>query len=302
HDACTGNGRYDTYYKAMVDRYGAPQSIRDFSEKMQLVNADGYRAIFEAAGHKLRETGGVMLWKLNAAFPSVAWQVYDWYLEPNAGYYFMQRACEPVHIQLNRDDSSVALVNRTYQPRKGLRYIADILDAGGHSLYRQEGHASLDTTEARTVLSLKDQLRKGKGISFLILTLYEPGGKQLSRNTYWMSPGHNFTTLRQMPSPSITVKARQASSKNFPSGEYNTWAITIKNTSDKLAFFLNPQVIAGGEEVLPSYWTDNYFSVPPGEAVTATVSCPKDLIKGTTPELRLEGWNITRQTIPLRDR
>ncbi|HEY8970759.1 MAG TPA: glycoside hydrolase family 2 TIM barrel-domain containing protein, partial [Puia sp.] len=117
HDACTGNGRYDTYYKAMVDRYGSPQSIREFSEKMQLINADGYRAIFEAAGHKLRETGGVMLWKLNAAFPSVAWQVYDWYLEPNAGYYFMQRACEPVHIQLNRDDSSVALVNRTYQPR-----------------------------------------------------------------------------------------------------------------------------------------------------------------------------------------
>ena len=302
HDACTGNGRYDTYYKAMVDRYGAPQSIRDFSEKMQLVNADGYRAIFEAAGHKLRETGGVMLWKLNAAFPSVAWQVYDWYLEPNAGYYFMQRACEPVHIQLNRDDSSVALVNRTYQPRKGLRYIADILDAGGHSLYSQEGHASLDTTEARTVLSLKDQLRKGKGISFLILTLYDAGGKQLSHNTYWMSPGHDFTTLRQMPSASLDVKAKPAFSKNFPSGEYNTWAITIKNTSDKLAFFLNPQVIAGGEEVLPSYWTDNYFSIPPGETVTAAVSCPKDLIKGTTPELRLEGWNIIQQTISLRGR
>jgi len=53
----------------MVDRYGKPKSIRDFSDKMQLLNAGGYRAIFEATGHKLRETGGVMLWKLNAAFP-----------------------------------------------------------------------------------------------------------------------------------------------------------------------------------------------------------------------------------------
>ncbi|MBN8853056.1 MAG: hypothetical protein BGO55_14020 [Sphingobacteriales bacterium 50-39] len=305
HDACTGNGKYDTYYKAMVDRYGAPQSIRDFSEKMQLVNADGYRAIFEAAGHKLRETGGVMLWKLNAAFPSVAWQVYDWYLEPNAGYYFMQRGCEPVHIQLNRDDSSVALVNRTYQSRKGLRYIADLLDIDGHSLYKHEGHASLDTTEARSVLPLTDELKKEKGISFLILTLYDAGGKQLSRNTYWMSPGHDFTTLHKMPPASLTVKARStlpapASSTNYTPAEYATWAVTIKNTSDKLAFFLNPQLIRDGEEVLPSYWTDNYFSIPPGETITTTVSCPKAaLLHGTAPELRLEGWNISKQTIPL---
>ena len=105
HDACTGNGHYDTYYQAMIDRFGAPVSMRDFSDKMQLLNAGGYRGIFEAAGHKLNETGGVMLWKLNAAFPSVVWQVYDWYLEPNSGYYFMKRACEAVHIQLNLDDS-----------------------------------------------------------------------------------------------------------------------------------------------------------------------------------------------------
>ena len=44
------------------------------------------------AGHHLTQTGGVMLWKLNAAFPSVVWQIYDWYLEPNAGYYFMRNA------------------------------------------------------------------------------------------------------------------------------------------------------------------------------------------------------------------
>ena len=105
HDACSGNGKYDIYYKTMVNRFGEPESLKDFSIKMQLLNASGYRAIFEAAGHKLNETGGVMLWKLNAAFPSVIWQIYDWYLEPNAGYYFMQNACEPVHIQMNYDDS-----------------------------------------------------------------------------------------------------------------------------------------------------------------------------------------------------
>lgn len=295
HDACTGNGRYDTYYKAMVDRYGAPNSLRDFSEKMQLLNANGYRAIFEATGHKLRETGGVMLWKLNAAFPSVVWQVYDWFLEPNAGYYFMQRACEPLHIQLNLDDSSVALVNRTYQSRKGLNYTATIMDLNGKALFKQEGRASIDTTDAKPVLSLAEPLRKTKGISFVLLTLHDATGKTISRNTYWMSPEHDFTTLRQMPAARVQVQV----TPNPGNKTYNTWTVRFKNTSDKLAFFLNPQVLAGGEEVLPSYWSDNYFSLPPGGTITATVSCPAAMLKGAPPELRLEGWNIPPDRIPL---
>jgi exo-1,4-beta-D-glucosaminidase len=262
---------------------------------MQLLNANGYRSIFEATGHKLRETGGVMLWKLNAAFPSVVWQVYDWFLEPNAGYYFMQRACEPLHIQLNLDDSSVALVNRTYQFRKGLNYTATIMDLDGRTLFKQEGRASIDTTDAKSLLSLAEALRKTKGISFVLLTLHDATGKTISRNTYWMSPEHDFNTLRQMPAARVQVQATASPGNKT----YSTWTVRFKNTSDKLAFFLNPQVITDGEEVLPSYWSDNYFSVPPGGTITATVSCPTTMLKGAPPELRLEGWNIPPDHIPL---
>jgi beta-galactosidase/beta-glucuronidase len=295
HDACTGNGKYDTYYKAMADRYGKPESIRDFCDKMQLVNADGYRAIFEAAGHKLRETGGVMLWKLNAAFPSVVWQVYDWFLEPNAGYYFMQRACEPVHIQLNLDDSSIAVVNRTYHRQTNLRYKAEILDMEGRSLHRQEGHTTIDTTDAKSVASLIEPLRKITGISFVLLTLFDAAGKPIARNTYWMSPGHDFTSLRKMPATLVQWKVAPAQTTRT----YKTWTIQIRNNSDKLAFFLNPQVTKDDEEVLPSYWSDNYFSIPPGETVTTTVSCPSAMLQGSAPRLRLEGWNIPQENIPL---
>jgi len=295
HDACTGNGKYDTYYKAMVDRYGKPESIRDFSEKMQLVNADGYRAIFEATGHKLRGTGGVMLWKLNAAFPSVVWQVYDWFLEPNAGYYFMQRACEPVHIQLNLDDSSIAIVNRTYRQQTNLRYTADIFDITGNNLHHQEGHAAIDTTDAKSVASLVEPLRKTNGIFFIHLTLYDAAGKPISRNTYWMSPGHDFTTLRKMPAAHVQMQVTPAQTTK----SYKTWNIHIRNTSDKLAFFLNPQVVKDGEEVLPSYWSDNYFSIPPGGTIITTVSCPSALLQDAPLQLRLEGWNIPRENMPL---
>ncbi len=58
HDAATGNGHYELYYKEMISRFGEPSSMEDFSNKMQLMNAMGYQGIFEAAEHKLNETGG----------------------------------------------------------------------------------------------------------------------------------------------------------------------------------------------------------------------------------------------------
>jgi hypothetical protein len=302
HDACTGNARYDTYYKAMLDRFGAPVSMRDFSDKMQLLNAGGYRAIFEAAGHKLNETGGVMLWKLNAAFPSVVWQVYDWYLEPNAGYYFMQRACEPVHIQLNLDDSAIALVNRTYLRRSGLQYEVEVVGMTGASLFRGQGKTSLDTTDVKEVLSLRSVLQQAQGVSFVLLRLKDDQGRDLSHNVYWMSPGHDFADLRQMPTARVQATVLPATTHPETSNRadgYTAWTLRFTNVSSGLAFFLNPQIIAAGEEVLPSFWSDNYFSIPAGQSITVRVSCPTAAFAGNAPQLRLEGWNIRPETLRL---
>jgi len=295
HDACTGNGHYDTYYQAMLNRFGKPTGMRDFSDKMQLLNAGGYRATFEAAGHKLNETGGVMLWKLNAAFPSVVWQVYDWYLEPNAGYYFMQRACEPVHIQLNLDDSAIAVINRTYIPRPDLHYEVGIVGMTGASLLKQAGTVNLDTTDVKEVLPIRSILRQTTGVSFVLLHLKDKSGATLSRNVYWMSPGHDFADLRAMPTAQVQATVQSSGKK---AGDAS-WTIRFTNVSPRLAFFLNPQVIAGGEEVLPSYWSDNYFSIPAAESVTVRVSCPITALAGRTPQLRLEGWNIRPENLRL---
>ena len=143
HDAATGNGRYDLYMEEMVKRYGKPSGMEEFCDKMQLMNAIGYQGIFEAAGHKLNDIGGVMLWKLNAAFPSVVWQVYDWFLQPNAGYYFMQNAVEPVHIQLNLNNLDVLVINRTYKPMPDLVAQVDIFSPDSKSLFHNEKRVSL---------------------------------------------------------------------------------------------------------------------------------------------------------------
>lgn len=295
HDACVGNGFYNTYYDAMQQRYGKPVSMKDFSDKMQLVNANGYRGIFEAAGHKLNETGGVMLWKLNAALPSVIWQVYDWYLNPNAGYYFMQRAIEPVHIQLNLDDSVVAVINRTYQALQNLSAEIKIFDLNGKSLFSQNKNANLKTTDVKEILSIKNVLAREKGISFVVLNLRDQSGKNISHNVYWFAPNHDFKALKEMPPANVTVKILKTEEEK----NETQWTFQFTNTSNRVAFFMNPQIIKQGKEILPSFWSDNYFSLSPNESSIATVSIPNSKMHNGNAGLALSGWNVEKKIISL---
>jgi beta-galactosidase/beta-glucuronidase len=291
HDACSGNGKYDIYYKTMVDRFGKPESLKDFSIKMQLLNGSGYRAIFEAAGHKLNETGGVMLWKLNAAFPSVIWQIYDWYLEPNAGYYFMQNACEPVHVQMNYDDSSVSVVNRSFTAKTGLHCSVELFNLEGKSAYKNTSLFDIDATTVRQVLKLNQELQGKQGIYFLVLNLTDAGGNAVSHNVYWLSRGNDFNSLKNMLS--IKLRTRLIKTETTPINE-NKWTYEISNPSGQLAFFINPQLWNGAEEIMPSFWSANYFSLAPGEKIRVTAGCPQPL-STKKPVLKLEGWNISGQ-------
>ncbi|MGN6342460.1 MAG: beta-mannosidase [Ginsengibacter sp.] len=295
HDACVGNGHYDTYYDAMAARYGAPVSIKDFSDKMQLVNANGYRGIFEAAGHKLNETGGVMLWKLNAAFPSVIWQVYDWYLNPNAGYYFMQRACEPVHIQLNLDDSTVAVVNRSYKSQSSLSAVIKVFDLQSKLIFSQEKSINVNASDIAPSISLSEILSKEQGISFVVLVLKNTAGKVVSHNTYWFSPNHDFKNLKDLSASDLSVKILKKESSETAT----SYVFKFTNTTQKIAFFINPQIVVDGKEILPSFWSDNYFSLSPNEATTVRVSIPAEMIKDANPQLALSAWNVAKKIYDL---
>ena len=288
HDACSGNGKYDIYYKAMVDRFGKPESLRDFSTKMQLLNGSGYRAIFEAADRKLNETGGVMLWKLNAAFPSVIWQIYDWYLEPNAGYYFMQNACEPVHIQMNYDDSSLSVVNRSFLGRKNLRYSVELFNLEGKSVYKDSKVLDIAATTVKEISSMSSELKAKNGIYFLDLNLTDSGGKSVSHNVYWLSRNNDFSSLKNMQQAKLQMKLIKTEIKT---GDDDKLTCEMVNVSDRFAFFINPQLWNDHEEIMPSYWSANYFSLAPGEKITLTVNYPR-ILSATKPVLNVDGWNV----------
>jgi len=293
HDAATGNGRYDNYYNDMVKRFGNPVGMEEFSDKMQLMNAMGYQGIFEAAQYRLPDNGGVMLWKLNAAFPSVIWQIYDWYLMPNAGYYFMQKSCDPLHIQLNLNDSVATVVNRYHKPVAGLTADMAVYSLNSELVFAKTAHTNLAAEETKAVLSLAGILKQGKGIRFVLLKLKDGAGREISRNTYWLEPHNNFRTLMEMPHTRLELKILKKDAGSIQTG----WTIQVTNSTDKVAFFVRLQLMQGKEEITPSLWSSNYFTLAPGESIPVEVKIPSRY-KQLTPVIQVSGWNVDVKQLP----
>lgn len=288
HDAATGAGRYDLYYQQMVDRYGKPTDLKDFSIKMQLLNAIGYQGIFEAAGHRLNETGGVMLWKLNAALPSVIWQVYDWYLQPNAGYYFMQNACESVHIQFNQSDSTIAIVNRAYHSTGNLTANVDVYDVNSKLLEHRAEKFNMTSVGVKELFGLSYVFSRTSGTAFIMLNIKDADGNTISRNVYWLATGNKYQDINSMPH--VQLQTKMISVTNV--GTDKKWTMTITNNNKQLAFFINPQLMVDQEELRPSFWSANYFSLAPHESVTVSVSAPWGKIKNHKTAINVSGLNV----------
>ena len=295
HDFCTN--RNVIYYNAIVDRYGKPTSIKNFSEKAQLVNANSYRAIFESTASQLNQTGGILLWKLNSAWPSLIQQIYDWFLEPNAGYYYIQKACESLHVQLNLNDSTVAVINREYRNRNDLSVHIRILNKDSRVWYNDVKKESIGHHQVKDVMSLKPELARHRALSFVELSVWDQKGRQLSHNFYWLAPENKFETLSTLPKTKVEVRVHRVQNASVP-----TWQVHIQNPTNKLAFFVRTRLMShrGDKEVLPSYWSGNYVNLAPHEKVTLTVHC-QSLKKGRrTDYIKISGWNIPTRKIELQ--
>ena len=74
----------DVLKEVTEKRYGASDNLDDFLLKAHHLDYDGTRAMFEAFRVNRPASTGLIQWMLNSAWPSLYWQLYDWYLVPTA--------------------------------------------------------------------------------------------------------------------------------------------------------------------------------------------------------------------------
>lgn len=282
---CVNNFVFRGYDNAIRTLYSDPESARDYALKAQLLSADGYRAMIEAANHRAWDiTTGVMLWKLNSCWPDVAWQVYDWYLTPNAAYYFTRRAMEPVHAQLNANSERLSVVNNSHCATGPLVLRTAIYDS---SMRRQWERADTVDVAPYSYTELSAIPRGGKlsAVYLVRLTLTDARGHEVSRNTYWRYSQHqNFYQLLRLPRGRLehTVTALR---------DGDEWEVTVRLSCgpEGCAFFkyLTIGDSVDGPSVNPVFWSDNFVTLLPGETRTLTARVAADLLKNF-PIVRIE--------------
>ena len=107
------------FLDAYNHRYGAAHSVEEFAFKSQAASYEAMRPMFEAFGANKPRATGVIQWMLNAAWPKLYWQLYDYYLMPTGAFYGTRKGSQPQTLVYSYADRSVTLVNDTLSPLRG---------------------------------------------------------------------------------------------------------------------------------------------------------------------------------------
>jgi exo-1,4-beta-D-glucosaminidase len=182
-------GNLSVFNRALSARYGPPTSLEDYVRKAELVNYEGVRAQFEAYGGRWdadEPATGLIYWMLNAAWPSLLWQLYDRYLDPAAAYFAARKAHEPLHVQYAYDTGEVVVVNRRTSPSEALRVRVRVRDLTGRvrldDLRMLPGVAAGSSASTGPVI-----LPESVSTTYFLELELRRGRERLSRNVYWLS-------------------------------------------------------------------------------------------------------------------
>jgi exo-1,4-beta-D-glucosaminidase len=264
--------------------------------------------MLESFGERKYTAKGVIQWMLNNAWPGMIWHLYDFYLRPGGSYFGAKKAGEPLHVQYAYDDRSVVVVNSTLEAYAGLKATVRVLDTSSKEHHR-ETSGPFDVAPDSSLEVLKVKEPAGLTATYLLfLTLEDAAGLTVSRNVYWLStkpdaldwdksewyvtPQSRYADLTGLERlPAATVKARAAFETSGPRGRAR---VTLENGEGALAFLVHLAVRkgAGGEEVLPVLWEDNYVTLAPGERLDLAATWAAKDLGGAKPVVAIDGWNV----------
>ena len=314
-DYLDGNGFHlmTTMYTDLVNNYGKSSSIDEFAQKGQLLGAMNSKSIWEVWNYNKLDYGdrfcsGLLFWYHNCSMRQVSSRMWDWSLEPTASLYHTANSLEPLHAQFDYLKNTVSVVNDYYRVFTGYKVIAQVYDINSKKVF--EKSASVDLPEdgvANDILTIRFPENISQ-VHFIKLVLKDEKGKDVSSNFYWRSndkyegsktltgptsSGFEDLSKLKVAKVKLSYKTRQADGRYFVD-------IVMKNTSNGIAFFNQLQFLNSKmSPIRPSFYSDNFFSLIPGEKKTVTIETGEEkLADGAV--LVLKGWNIDTQKCKLK--
>jgi hypothetical protein len=276
------------------ERYGKVKDIRDFCLKAQLVSYEQYRSLQEGFNFKMWDWySGMLVWKNQNPWTALRGFFYDYFLDYTGGYFGYKHGATPVHIQLNLNDSVVCIVNQTTEKFNSSTAIIKLYDLHGKLISEQKYPVTLDAQNV-SLLNKVEIPKTGNDIYFLKLLLKDQD-KVLDENLYWLSnKPHSYEKLNDLQK--ISVRTSIVNNNNGHA------SVVITNPTGETAFFIRLKLVNSKNElVVPSYFTDNYITLLPGDEkqIQLDFTANKDSLLKDGLRLVTEGWNVLSGEIKL---
>lgn len=296
--------------KVMDAKYGKAKNLDDFLMKADLINYDATRAMFEAFRVNIGKTTGLIHWMLNSAWPSLYWQLYDYYKVPTSAYYSVKKANQPIQLIYNYGDNCIYIVNETNKHITGYKAGIKMYSINSKELLNEMKDVNISSALSGNIY----QLAKLKENAFLSLTLFDADGNLVADNFYTLSTkpdtynwdkttwvttpmtGYNdYKNLAKIDKTELDISVTQRTENSKI-----TYRVELANNYDNVAFFVNLKLKDQNDEILqPVFWSDNYISILPNQKTVVECTANESLINKQKIHLEVKGWNCPLQKIDL---
>ena len=284
-----------TVHDKMVKYYGEPKSLDEYCRKSEAVDAMNHRALWEVwnRASATRKATGVLFWYANTPVPKIGSHAWDHSLGVTSAFYAQKSALAPLHAQYDYLDNMVSVMNDTTADRS-VEIVADVYDFNTKLLAHESVKAAAPAEACTDLFTLKLPTDLTP-VHFIRLAVKE-NGKEVDSTVYWRSTSAytgpkkmdgpttaGFESMDNLPKTTLKVESSRVASTRGA----DTSCVRVTNTGDHLAFLVKVLARdADGRNVKPTFYSDNWFCLLPGETKEITVEAPVD-----AKSFEVSAWN-----------
>ena len=268
------NGMTKTHH-ALVCAYGEATDLEAYCRRSEAADYQQQRAIWEC-WNRVRETAtGVLYWYENPPIPQMAVHGWDYDLVQTPMFFAQKAALKPLHVQYEYLSNVVSVCSDVYAPAD-LEVRAEVYDFDSRKVWEKTAPAKVAGETCVDVFKVPFETFGFAKPHFLRLRLLK-NGDEIDGNFYWRSCDA-YRGMKTMTGPCTAGFAELA---NLPRTKLEVTSaaagrgmssVTVRNVGDRIAFLvrLAPKDMSS----VGVHYSDNWFSLLPGEVRTVTVTHP----------------------------
>jgi hypothetical protein len=195
--------------------------------------------------------------------------------------------------------NDVHVVNCTLKPLHGVRAEAHVYNMDCSLHLKKSAALDCPANNVHPAFNLfadgDPKSPKLSSVYFIRLELKDAAGKTLSDNFYWNAKEvWKYEGLSAMAKAELTGTVKQTLA-----GETCKLAVSVANADKGIALAVRLKVVdaATGLLVAPIVYSENYFSLIPGESREVVIEYQSRKVTGKDVKVMVEGWNVAAKEL-----